>query len=161
MLPHGQGDLTHDIMSSCRNVHRQTAISTEQFTRIYPKLRHTKNVSPPELQFQPQAQCNVLAWSPFGPLSEATTYKFIIISIDTFIRYVKLVPKNTVSIRSVGNTLWQYLSILFVISDIRSRLKIVVSREDGTIQTIHINCCNVVFILIFSDMLCIDLYMID
>ena len=44
-----------------------------------------------------------------GSLPEVMTFKFIIIFIDTFTRYVELFPANTVCAISAANDLWKHI----------------------------------------------------
>ena len=45
-----------------------------------------------------------------GSFSEAIAFKFIIVLIDTFTRYVELFPSQTVSAASAANALWRHIS---------------------------------------------------
>ena len=44
-----------------------------------------------------------------GPLPEVMTFKFIIVFIDTFTRYVEFFPANTVCAISAATALWKHL----------------------------------------------------
>ena len=44
-----------------------------------------------------------------GPLPEVMNFKFIIVLIDTFTRYVELFPANMVCAVSAANALWKHI----------------------------------------------------
>jgi hypothetical protein len=50
-----------------------------------------------------------IAMDTIGPFPEVTTFKFIIVLIDTFTRYVEIFPSQTVSATSAANALWRHI----------------------------------------------------
>jgi hypothetical protein len=50
-----------------------------------------------------------ISMDTIGPLAEVMTFKFIIVFIDTFTRYVELFLSNTVCAISAGNALWKHI----------------------------------------------------
>ena len=96
-----------------------------------------------------------IAMDTIGPFPEVTTFKFIIVLIDTFTRYVELFPSQTVSATSAVNALWRHicrfctpieimtdrgtqfmnqtLTHLTTISGIRHHLSIPYSKEENGI----------------------------
>jgi transposase InsO family protein len=96
-----------------------------------------------------------IAMDTIGPFPEVTTFKFIIVLIDTFTRFVELFPSQTVSATSAANALWRHicrfctpieimtdrgsqfmnqtLTHLTTISGIRHHLSIPYSKEENGI----------------------------
>jgi len=106
-----------DTTSSSRNVHRQLATSPSRCTRLHTKLRNMSEDVTTEPSHIARFVVSTLrpmqriSMDTIGPLQGVMTFKFIIVFIDTFTRYVELFPENTVWAISAGNELYIHIYI--------------------------------------------------